>query len=33
MKKIVSDLDKDFINLEKTGKLDIFSIEDLMIKM
>ena len=32
MKKIVSDLDKDFINLEKTGKLDIFSIEDLMIK-
>ena len=32
MQKIISDLDKDFINLEKTGKLDIFSIEDLMIK-
>ena len=32
MKNIVNDLDKDFIELDKNEKLDIFSIEDLMIK-
>ena len=32
MKKTVDKLDKDFIDLDKNGKLDIFSIEDLAVK-
>ena len=32
MKKIVDKFDKDFIDLNKNGKLDIFSIEDLAVK-
>lgn len=32
MKKIVDKFDEDFINLNKSGKLDIFGIEDLAVK-
>lgn len=32
MKEIVNNIDEDFIKLDKNGKLNIFSIEDLMEK-
>ena len=32
MESKIDTLDNDFINLDKNGKLDIFSIEDLMLK-
>ena len=32
MKNNFNDLDNDFINLRKNEKLDIFSIEDILIK-
>lgn len=32
MKKIIEKFDDDFIDLDKNGKLDIFSIEELAVK-